>query len=186
MLDPKLIEPEKLRALKRAEYQRLIELGYFDDERIELIDGVIVEMAPQGPRHVSPIQQLNYILLPQLLGRAIVRIQADFLAAGESEPVPDVAIVPLGDYRNQHPDRAHCIIEVAHSSLRKDQLVKAPLYARSGFGEYWVVNVPERCIEVFRDGDGAVYRKRSRHGIDEALAFEAFPDVSVRVADVFG
>jgi Uma2 family endonuclease len=186
MLDPSLLAPEKPRVLKRAEYQKLLYLGFFEDERVELIDGVIVEMCPQYPQHASPIQELTQLLLPQLIGRAVVRIQLDIIAAGESEPVPDVAIVPRGDYRNEHPDRAYCIIEVAHSSVKKDQLVKAPLYARSGFGEYWIVNVPERCIEVFRNGDGAAYREQSRHGIDETLTLQAFPDVAVVVADVFG
>jgi len=75
------------------------------------------------------------LLTPALVGRALVRIQSLLVASDESEPEPDVAIVALGDYRQAHPDHAHLGIEVAVSSIKKDRLVKAPLYARSGFTE---------------------------------------------------
>jgi Uma2 family endonuclease len=186
MLDLELLSPEKPRRLKRSEFQELLRLGMFEGERIELLHGVIVEMPIASPDHGSPIQELNQILVPQLLGRATVRVQLDFIATGESEPVPDIAIVPLGKYREAHPDRAHCIIEVAQSSLRKDRLVKAPLYASSSVEEYWIVNTRESCIHVFRDSDGAAYRSETRYSMGETLALEAFPDVTVAVADVFG
>lgn len=185
MLDLELIAPEKPRRLKRSEFQELLRLGLFEGERLELLDGVIVEMPITDPQHTSPIQELTELLVPKLLGRATVRIQHDFIAAGESEPVPDIAIVPLGKYRDAHPDRAHCIIEVAYTSVRKDRLVKAPLYAASNVDEYWIVNVPERCIEVFRDSDGRVYRTATRHAEGDTVAIAEFPDVTVNVADLF-
>jgi Uma2 family endonuclease len=186
MLDLELIGPEKPRRVKRSEFQELVRLGLFEGERIELLDGVIVEMSITDPEHASPIQELNELLVPRLVGRASVRVQLDFIAAGESEPVPDIAIVPLGKYRDAHPDRAYCIIEVAHTSVRKDRLVKAPLYAASNVDEYWIANVPERCIDVFRDSDGTSYLSEKRHGLGETVALAAFPDVVIAVADVFG
>jgi Uma2 family endonuclease len=185
MLDTALLAPQKPRPLKRAEYDRLVAAGVFEDERVELIEGVIVTMSPNNPEHASPIQILNELLVPALVGRAIVRIQLSIVAARESEPEPDVAIVPLGDYRHAHPTQAHCIIEVAHSSVSKDRNIKAPLYAASGFGEYWLVNVPEQVIEVFRDSDGTQYRSRTRAAVDEAVTLEAFPDVTIPVAKLF-
>jgi Uma2 family endonuclease len=115
----------------------------------------------------------------------VVRIQLPIIAANESEPEPDVAIVPLGKYRDEHPTQAHCIIEVAHSSVSKDRNIKAPLYAASGVREYWLVNVPEQVVEVFRDADGGEYRSRSRHGVGEKLALQAFPDVELAIALLF-
>lgn len=84
-----------------------------------------------------------------------------------------------------HPDRAHCIIEVANSSVSKDRNVKAPLYSASGLREYWLVNVPEQVVEVFRNPGPDQYQHRSRHGIGETIALEAFPDVQIEIAKLF-
>ena len=140
MLDVQLLAPQTTRALRREEYDRLVAMGAFEAERVELIEGVLVTISPNDPQHASLVQVLNELLLPVLLGRALVRVQLPLVAAHESEPEPDIAIVPLGDYRRAHPDRAHCIIEVANSSVSKDRNIKAPLYAASGFLEYWLVN----------------------------------------------
>src|SRR6266550_155246 len=131
MLDPAFLAPEAPRRLRRSEYDELVASGAFEDERVELLRGVIVSMSPNNPPHASPVQLLGQLLIPALLGRATVRIQLPIVAVDESEPEPDVAIVPLGDHARAHPDRAMLIIEVAESSLRKDRLVKGPLYAAS-------------------------------------------------------
>jgi Uma2 family endonuclease len=185
MLDLDVLALERPRRLKRTEYAQLVGLGTFEDEQVELIDGVIVEMPPGDPQHATPIQELTRILVPPLAGRALVRVQLDFLAAGESQPLPDVAIVPCGDYRRVHPSRAHCIVEVSHSSLRKDRLLKAPLYAASNVEEYWLVNVPARSVEVFRNSDGTRYRELSEHDESEILMLARFPDVRVEIAEIF-
>jgi Uma2 family endonuclease len=77
------------------------------------------------------------------------------------------------------------VIEVAYSSLSKDRNIKAPLYAASGFHEYWVVNVLEQVVEVFRDPLQNGYRERTRHGIEETIALLDFPDVKVQIAKLF-
>ncbi|HYQ17569.1 MAG TPA: Uma2 family endonuclease [Polyangiaceae bacterium] len=185
MLDAQLLAPLTTRPLRREEYDRLVALGVFDDERIELLEGVIVTMSPNNPEHASPVQLLNELLLPALLGRAVVRIQLPLNAVRESEPEPDVVIAPLGDYRRAHPDRAHCVIEVANSSVGKDRNVKAPLYAASGFHEYWLVNVPEQVVEVFREPSPEGYRQATRHGISETISLQDFPDVQLEIAKLF-
>ena len=186
VLEPSLIHPEKQRPLKRSEYERLVAMGAFEDERVELLHGTLVAMSPQDPGHPSPIGQLTMLLVPSLVGRALVRVQSPLVAVDESEPEPDLAIVPLGDYRSAHPESASLVIEVAVSSGKKDRLVKAPLYACSGFTEYWLVDVPAGCIEVFRGPSTDGYRVTTRHGAGETIHVEAFPDVSVRIDDVFG
>jgi Uma2 family endonuclease len=185
VLDARLLAPLTTRPLRREEYDRLVALGAFEGERIELIEGELVTMSPNNPEHASPVQTLNEILLPALIGRATIRIQLPIIAARESEPEPDVAIVPLGTYRQAHPDQAHCVIEVAHSSLSKDRNVKEPLYAASGFREYWVVNVAERVVEVFRNPGTEHYQDRSRYAVGQTIALEAFPDVQVDVEKLF-
>ena len=184
MLDLDLIAPEGPRRLTRAEYDRIVAMGILGDDRVELLRGIIVAMSPNDPPHASPVELLTDILVPALSGRARVRIQFPLVAADESEPEPDVAVVPIGDYSRQHPDKAHLVIEVADSSLRKDRLVKAPLYAVSGVQEYWVVNVKERVFEVHRGPSSDAWASVTRHGHGEVLHPEVFPDVGVAVSAV--
>ncbi len=184
MLDLDLIAPEKPRRLKRVEYDAIVAAGVFDDERVELLEGVIVAMSPNDPPHASPVDLLNEILTPAVVGRARVRVQLGLIAVDESEPEPDVAVVPVGDYSREHPASAHLVVEVADSSLRKDRLVKAPLYARSGFREYWLVNVRAKVVEVHRGPSPDGWASITRHGVGETLRPEAFPDVAVAVGAI--
>jgi len=186
MLDLDLLGPERPRGLRRSEYDQLVRLGAFEDERVELLHGTIVEMSPNNPHHAGPITRLTEILVLALAGRADVRVQLSYWATDDSEPEPDLAVVPRGPWNREHPASAHLVIEVAASSLRKDRVVKAPLYAASSVTEYWVVNVVEQSVEVYRDSDGRSFRSESRYGASSELCLVAFPDVVVRVGDIFG
>jgi hypothetical protein len=97
---------EQIRPLRRVEYDKLIELGAFDSERIELLNGALVPMSPTGPSHSSSVQKLATLLLPALLGRAAVRVQSPFAALELSEPEPDIVVAPPGDYDTEHPSSA--------------------------------------------------------------------------------
>jgi len=184
VLDPDLIAPERPRRLTRAQYDAIVAAGLLDDERVELLEGVIVSMSPNEPPHASPVQLLTEILMPALVGRASVRIQLPLIAADESEPEPDVAVVPLADYARQHPSSAILIIEVADTSLRKDRLIKGPLYAKSGFREYWLVNVRSKTVEVHRGASPDGWASITRHAVGETLHPEAFPDVAVPIGAI--
>ncbi len=176
--------PEAIRPLRRVEYEKLIELGVFVDEKIELLDGALVPMSPIGPPHSATVQRLTAILVPSLAGRAIVRIQLPFAALDTSEPEPDVAVVPPGDHDSAHPDQAYLIIEVSESSLARDRGLKLGIYASSGVPEYWIVNLVERRIEVFsepRDGSYSSVRSFDR---SQSLAPARFPDLLIAIADV--
>ena len=184
MIDPAALEPERVRPLRRDEYERLVELGCFEDEKIELLEGMLVAMSPQGTGHAYAVQQLNMLLVPRLVGRAIVRVQSSFALAEYSEPEPDVVVVAAQDYSRAHPRQALLMIEVAESSLRKDRRIKAGLYAREGVPDYWIVALSERVIEVYRTPSDGKYTQVTRHGIGETLRPHAFADVEVPVADV--
>jgi Uma2 family endonuclease len=175
---------ERFRPLRRVEYDKLIELGAFQDEKIELLEGLLVRMSPIGPPHSSAVQQLNAILTPALAGRAAVRIQSPFAALDLSEPEPDVAVVPRGSYNRAHPDHGYLIIEVAESSLSVDRGVKRRLYARCGVPEYWIVNVIEQLIEVYTEPAGDAYAQMQGYERGQAVRPIHFPDVEVRVTDV--
>ncbi len=184
VLDYALLAPETPRRISRELYDRMVSLGLLDEARVELLHGAIIQMSPNDPCHASPVDELNAILAVALVGRGRVRIQQPFLAADESEPEPDVAVVPLGDYHLVHPDRALLVIEIASSSLRKDRLIKAPLYAVSNVHEYWIVNVGERVVEVHRGATAGGWASITRHEHEETIAPDAFPDVAIRIADV--
>jgi Uma2 family endonuclease len=177
-------EVPEIRPLQRAEYDKLVELGMFQDERIELLEGALVEMTQSGPPHSSTVDKFNMLLAPALVGRAIVRVQGPFAAERISEPEPDVLVIPLGNYEQSHPDQGHLVIEVAESSLRKDRTIKQRIYARSGVRDYWIVNVAERCIEVYRGRSGESYASVRRFGPGDTITPLDFPDLSVPVSAV--
>ena len=174
----------QMRLIRREEYEKMVELGFFENERVELLYGVITSMSPKGAPHESAIERLNELLVKGLAGRATVRIQSSFAASDGSEPEPDVAIVPRGDYRSAHPTQAIVIMEVADSSLATDRGVKARLYAESGVEEYWVVNVRDGIVEVYGDIVSGVYTRVIPHRPGSKIALARFPDVEIAVADV--
>jgi Uma2 family endonuclease len=177
---------ERQRPLRGEEYERMVAAGFFRDERVELIQGVVVEMSPQNAPHSYVIQLLNRLLMPRLVGRADVRVQLPFIAGADSVPEPDLAVVALGDYMDAHPSHALLIIEVADSSLKFDRQEKAELYAKVGIPEYWIVNVASRSIERHSEPTAETYARVTPFRSGDSLAPLAFPDVALRVDQVFG
>jgi Uma2 family endonuclease len=163
----------------------MISVGLFQDERIELIRGALIEMSPQNLPHSYAIQVLTALLVPPLVGRAAVRVQLPFNASEDSVPEPDVALVAPVPRRDAHPDQAFLLIEVANDSLKFDRKKKAPLYARAGVPEYWIVNLVDRVIERRSEPIGSAYATLRVFRPDENIAPLAFPDVSLRVREVF-
>lgn len=176
--------PERIRPLRRVEYDKLVELGAFENERIELLDGVLVPMSPIGPPHSSAVQKLNLLLVRALGDRAAIRPQLPLAALEHSEPEPDLVVAPLSDYDTAHPSDAHLVIEVAESSLKQDRGIKQRIYAECGVPEYWIVNLVDHRIEVYTDPEGGAYRRTALFARGESITLVRFPDVQVRVEDV--
>lgn len=160
----------RVRPLRRSEYDVLVEQGVFGpDDRIQLLEGELVEMSPQKPPHAGIVERLNELLMPALVGRFRVRVQLP-LAAGEySEPEPDVAVVPADEPRERHPERAILVIEVAHETVRLDLGRKARIYASAGVSEYWVIDAPADAVHVHTDPSPGGYGSIIRHGPDDPL-----------------
>jgi len=173
------------RRLTRSEYDRMAELGFFRGERVELIHGIVVRMSPIGPPHSSIVDRINELLVIRLAGRATVRIQQPFLAHDESEPEPDIAIVPRARYDEHHPDHAYLVVEVADSSLEYDRVTKAPLYAASGIPNYWIVDVLGRSVEIFSEPVNGRYARLERVSTAHKLSFPPFDDVAITVIELF-
>ncbi len=182
-------EPSTLR-FTIDQYERMVETGVLsEDDRVELIDGLIIEMPPIYPEHSIPVQRLNRIFHRALEEhQAIIRVQDAILLPPRSEPEPDVvlAVPPDTRYLDRQPGPSDLllVVEVAHTTKRFDSTVKLSLYARSGIEEFWLVDVPARCFEVYRDPgpDGFATME-----VIEAGGFvspQAFPEVHVAIDDV--
>ncbi len=136
----------------RAAYEQMARMGLFEGKRVELIEGEVIEMPPSTPEHFETGDTLNEILQAYFGKGYWVRFQGD-LVLGESQPVPDIAVVQgdKRDYKGRHPDRALLVVEVAHTSLHYDRTDKLSLYAKAGIPECWIVNLQERQLEVYRE-----------------------------------
>jgi Uma2 family endonuclease len=160
----------RVRPLRRAEYDVLIEQGAFGpEERTELLDGQLVEMSPQHEPHALVVEMLTERLMPALVGTARVRVQLPFGAGEHSEPEPDVAVVPADEPRGRRPERALLIIEVSDSSLRLDLVRKARIYAAAEVPVYWVIDLPGGVVHVHTNPTAEGYATVTRHGPEEPL-----------------
>ena len=175
---------ELRRPLRRAEYDKLVEAGLLRDEHVELLYGSIVRMSPIGAPHSGTVQRLTELLVLALHGRAAVRIQSPVAAGTESEPEPDVAVVPPGRYVDDHPSEVWLIIEVAESSLATDRGTKARLYAEAAVEEYWVVNLVDRLVEVHTHIVRGAYTRVTPYRVGETVCSTRFPDLQIAVGDI--
>ena len=144
----------RTRRFSRAEYERLIDLGVFQPgEPIELIGGELMVAEPQGAAHYTAIIKTARALEAAFGPGWHVRTQGPIGLDDDSEPEPDVAVVPgdLDDYRRAHPSRPALTVEVAESSLVLDRQRKGGLYARAGLADYWVLNLVDGVLEVYRE-----------------------------------
>jgi Uma2 family endonuclease len=171
------------------DYFRLVETGVLaEDDRVELLEGVIVSMTPSGPPHAVVVAAIGKILTLAVGDRAAVRVQLTFVIPPFSAPEPDIAIVPGShlDYWKAHPSRALLLVEVADSSLAQDRLAKSRIYAAAGVPEYWLVNLRHGVVEVLRDPDPAraLYRSVQRFGRGERIGLASLPGVEIDLADL--
>ena len=183
MVEAFAIQPELVRPLKRSEYDRMVELGLFQDEKVELLRGVLVKMSPQYAPHASTVEKLTELLVMRLQRRFRLRAQLPLALSDISEPEPDIAIVPLGNYDAEHPRTAVLIIEVSDSTLKKDR-DKAAIYASAGIGEYWIVNLVSRTVEVYSSPDGDRYAESRTLRAGDVLRPMAFADVTIQVDEI--
>jgi len=171
----------------REEYQRLAEQGFFHpEERLELIAGVIYKKARQSPIHAAGIQATDYALRRVFADGFDIRSQFPLALGQDSEPEPDIAVVPgkWEDYIHSHPTSAVLIVEVADSSLLHDRKRKASLYARAEIQEYWILNAVKRCLEVFRNPRDGAYTVRPVLRDGDSVSPLARPKADIPVASL--
>jgi Uma2 family endonuclease len=170
------------------EYERMAEAGVFvGQERVELLAGIISEMSPEGRTHVVAIELAREVLSTKIGQRAGMRIRHPLRVADDAVPEPDIAIVEQSDpraYLNEHPKTALLVIEVSHHSLQRDLDFKSALYAEAGVREYWVENLVNDEIAVFREPASGAYQSRETFRSGDTVSLIAFPDVHIRVDDL--
>jgi Uma2 family endonuclease len=146
--------PVRTRRWTRAEYDRLIEVGVFaPGDPVELLGGELIVSEPQGSRHYTTVCLVEETLRAAFGTGWVIRSQGPVALDEESEPEPDVAVVrgAVRDYSGQHPSRPVLVVEVAESSLGFDRDYKGSLYARARLDDYWIVNLVDRVLEIYRD-----------------------------------
>jgi Uma2 family endonuclease len=175
--------------MTRERYFKLAEEGLLAaDDRVELLEGVVVAMSPQGPPHAGVIRHLTDRLVRLFGDRALVQVQLPLNLSTFSVPEPDVAVVARREsfYADAHPTTALLVIEVADRSLPQDRLTKAPIYAAAGIRQYLIINLRQRCVEVNRvpDAGARQYRETRIARRGERIALDAFPDLDLSVDEL--
>jgi Uma2 family endonuclease len=175
------------------EYEQMEQAGFFQDVRVELIDGEIFQIAAIGMGHAVSVDQANDELRTIFKRGYRIRVQSP-LAIGESRPEPDIAVVrgfSAKDFLRSHPTTAVLIVEVSEFSLPYDRDYKGSLYASAGILEYWVLNLIERCLEVYREPDtlesvpfGYAYLSKRIYKPEETVSPLEKPDAKIKVANL--
>jgi Uma2 family endonuclease len=179
----------KTRPISVREYDRMIEIGLFDeDERIELLNGEIIEIMPKGTRHAA-FNDLVSDLLRELLGnKSIIRNQNPIILNDFSEPEPDIVVAkqPRDKYFAQHPtpEDILLILEVSDTALTYDRDVKSVFYARAGINQYLILNLIDETIEDYREPapDGYGFKKTYRRG--DAFSLVEFPEIEIKIDEI--
>lgn len=179
----------KRRRFNADEYERMGRAGILgEDDRVELIDGEIVEMTPIGLRHADCVNRINSSLVLAFNDVAVILVQNPIRPSDRSEPQPDLALVRRrgGLYASSHPRPADILLvaEVADTSLEYDRRVKVPLYARAGIPEVWLVDLNQETVTAYRDPRRGNYRTAHVVRRGDELAPSAFPDLVLSVADL--
>ena len=161
-----------------------------EDDRVELLEGEIVEMAPIGSGHAACVDRLTHLLVRQFAEKSIIRVQNPVHLGERSEPQPDLALLRSRPdfYAKAHPgpEDILLLVEVAETSVELDRDVKLPLYARAGVPEVWLVDLPGERIEVYRKPTPQGYQEVRQVRRGERVASQAFPDIGLAGEEILG
>ena len=171
------------------DYYRMAEAGILSwGDRVELIEGVIVDMTPIGVRHAQCVDRLNMLLSSTLSGKAIVRVQSRIHLDEHSEPQPDLTLLKLRDYscdtRHPGPDDVLLLVEVSDTTLTVDQKAKLPLYARASIPEVWIVNLQQDRVEVYAQPERGAYKMVQPAARGQSMPIPTIPTASLQVEDI--
>ena len=172
------------------EYHAMVQAGILtEDDRVELIDGKILLMAPVGNRHAACVKRLTRFFYQHVAERATISVQ-DPIRLHRSEPEPDVALLSFREdaYADRLPtaEDVLLLVEVADTTLDRDENLKLPVYAAQGIPEVWIVALTEGYVDVYHRPSNDTYASRNRFSRGAAVRSQAFPDVEVPVDNLLG
>lgn len=174
------VEPVELRRFSRREYDELVEKGWFEDEPIELLRGMLVKMSPQGTDHNDIVDLMMHVIARALPVETFgVRAHSAFAATDDSEPEPDLYVYPKPKHQGSHPTSALLLVEVSRTSLRRDRTVKLSIYAENGVPEYWIVDLEACEVAVYTQPEGGAYLHLERIQIDGELRPQFDPSIVI-------
>jgi Uma2 family endonuclease len=173
------------------EYYRMAEASILsEDDRVELLEGEIIQMTPIGKRHAACVNRLLRLFSDQVGERAIVSVQNPVRLDEQSEPQPDLALLRFRPdfYAEAHPrpEEVLLLVEVADASTEFDRQVKVPLYAQAGISEVWLVDLAGECLEVYLKPSARVYEQVQRFGRGETVSPQALPELKLDVSQILG
>ncbi|HLP92167.1 MAG TPA: Uma2 family endonuclease [Nostocaceae cyanobacterium] len=179
----------QLRLWTVEDYHRMAEAGIFEPgERVELLEGKIIWMIAKGTAHRSALGITDHLLKNRLRGLAWVAIQDPVKLNDRSEPEPDIAVLKIDplNYADHHPtpSEVYLIIEVADSSLKFDTEIKAEAYAKAGIKDYWVLDVVNRELWMFRNPTPTGYENKVILSEQEIVSPLDFPDLQILISDM--
>ncbi len=174
-----------------AEYHQMAEAGILEEQdRVELINGEIIEMSPINPFHAGVVDRLNKLFNRKVGASVIVRVQNPIHLDDHSEPQPDIVLVRARDdfYPKSHPtvNDILLVVEVAESSAMRDRIIKMPAYANALIPELWIVDLKQGVIEVYADPVGGVYQYVRKVKRGEKLSPRALPKLVLKANDLLG
>lgn len=175
-----------LAPISRKQFEKMVEIGIWGpQDKVELLNGMMVQMSPQGKLHAFVVSRLDR-LLQRLCGNdAEVGTQLPFSTSEFDLPEPDLVIIPGRRSRDSHPSRALLVVEVADSSLQEDRTTKAALYSAANVPEYWVVDVKNQLVEVMSQPLGDHYGDCHVARRGQQIDLLGLPGQSVQVEDIF-
>ena len=173
-----------------ARYYALADCGLVSpDERIELLDGIIVAMPPQSPLHAAGVYRVEQALRSAFPPGTVIRTQSSLIAGAMSVPQPDLAVLAVTemDYVDHHPTTALLVVEAAVTTAVQDRLTKTRIYTATCVDNYWIVHPSEEWIEVYRDvrPDERRYATMTRHARGLVIELDAVPNIRVLADDLF-
>jgi len=176
-----------------VQYHQIADMGWFGEKRLELIDGDILEMAPIGSRHMTAVMLATHALEKAFGDDHAISVQNAFRVGIRMEPQPDIAVLPgtIREYADQMPTTALLIVEVSDTTLAYDRTWKMSLYAQAGIEEYWIVNLGQQQIEVYRqpqwkaaDAPAFSYTDRTTYRSGDSIMPLNAPGAAVLAADL--
>ncbi len=179
-----------LRLWTVEDYHRMVEVGILQsDEPVELVAGQIIEkMSPQGTPHATTIRIVSRLLEKRLGEQVLVQTQLPIQLSNFSEPEPDIALIIADElrYLDHHPfpSEVYLVIEVADSTLKRDCQIKALDYGTSGIKDYWVLDINNRCLHVFRNGTDQGYDREIILQENETVSLLEFPDLNIKIGEM--